>query len=283
MARYIYFYRPEAISITFEAATTGYFPFALSILRAKVFDICRILTYMMGQGRWSRTRALSIRFRGGKDPDRPELPRKSFWEMRPRMILPKWIVLYDKRAGKIVKKSKQGRESYPFFYECLMLPLFSCYPWIPNAVYFDSEPAKRHSSFFEKNVGDNDGQVEYFGFQELFKMAVAYHKYRRRAKRVDYYDECLLEFDNVMDRFGSFTNCMSGFLDVEVRCREADQLQDYLLRMRRAHTCNPFAGPWEESPTQEKSKKLRGNLIPWRCWGEDSTMREQYIQWALDE
>jgi hypothetical protein len=120
--------------------------------------------------------------------------------------------------------------------------------------------------------------VEYFGFQELFKLT--HGKYRLHLRGKNYYDERWLEFGDVMDRLEEFTQDISDFLD-EVRCREADQLRAY-LRRRHAHPCNPFAGPWEASPIQKRFTRLGGDSNPWRCHGEDSFMRQQCIQWAVN-
>jgi hypothetical protein len=156
MARYIYLCKTYHYNVIFEPATRGCFLLALLILRAKVFDISRILTNIAAKNEgWLApddfSNGLTIQFRGGKDPEHPKRLRKSFWEMRPVHIVHSRRHIREGRyQGQVWKRSIQLRELYPFYYECLMLPLFSCGPWVPNEIGFDLCHAEKHTSLHRK-------------------------------------------------------------------------------------------------------------------------------------
>ncbi|KAI1095582.1 hypothetical protein F5B19DRAFT_309007 [Rostrohypoxylon terebratum] len=123
---------------------------ALLIQRAKVFDICRNLKYMLQVSPDNYTKLLTVAFRGGRDPSRPWLRRKSFWEMRATLVdKPRHRVCTARWEGKEVKKSQQSQNLFPCFYECLMLPFFSIESWMPVLLWFNLDPEKCRNSFVE--------------------------------------------------------------------------------------------------------------------------------------
>jgi hypothetical protein len=119
MARYILLYRPRSVTVTFIADNKGCFFLAPVILRAKLFDICRLLikVYRVKALRGPEPR-LNIYFQGEKDPNRHPTSRKSFRVMRPRYLRSLAETDYDR--------------TIPYFYECLMLPLFTCHALAPE-------------------------------------------------------------------------------------------------------------------------------------------------------
>jgi hypothetical protein len=214
-----------------------------------------------------------------------------------------------------VKRSHQDREMYPFFYECLMLPLFSG-RWVPRDVSFDLEPAKRHTSFYRTRPGSQQ-VLRYYDFWNLFNTAggrwihhVFPYYWRRMAAKLrdwnnseddsdndsDYMstfvpvddtdDTWFDEWHRVMDRLEWFYRDISDCLDetefwIRQGCPEADQLRAYLLRMRNGHACNPFAADWDDDSRRWSPWGIfarHGEF--WRCPGEDCRMRQQLIQWA---
>ncbi|KAI0845085.1 hypothetical protein F5Y00DRAFT_265938 [Daldinia vernicosa] len=114
MARYIYLYHPKAISVTFQAAYKGYFLLALIILRTKMFDICRILKTMGRDLPFTIPTLTTIQFCGGRDPVRPKLVRRAFWEMRPQINLPNWMMRQDRRKRGVIQKSSQAMRALSF-------------------------------------------------------------------------------------------------------------------------------------------------------------------------
>ncbi|KAI1658301.1 hypothetical protein F4813DRAFT_395981 [Daldinia decipiens] len=288
MARYIYLYCPDAISITFQAATKGYLLLALLILRTKMFDICRILK-TINRDLCFTPSTLNIQFCGGRDPDRPTVARTPFWEMRPRCNVPNWIIHQEAWKNTINKKSHQDREVYPFFYECLMLPLISYSGEGSMHVNFDLQPAQRRTSFQDRtmhgqinNPNDyNRIQIKYLGHKALFDFAD--YCYHLHLKDIDYYGNDYTEsFEKVMDCLESFTEDTDAFLR-NAKCQEAYQLRSYLRRMRQAPICNPFAGPLEGNPFEEQDAvQMRYEGYVWRCYGEDNFMRQRLIEWAME-
>ncbi|KAI2785523.1 hypothetical protein F4815DRAFT_440750 [Daldinia loculata] len=282
MARYIYLYCPDAISITLQAATKGYFLLALLILRTKMFDICRILKTIRRDLCFTPS-TLNIRFCGGRDPDRPNSVRRPFWEMRPRCVFPNWIIRQNKWKDTITKKSHQDREVYPFFYECLMLPLISYGGEVSVHIEFDSPPDHRRTSFRDWIFYSlhNRARTRYLGFGKLFDFAD--YCYHLHLKDIDYSgNDYTGSFENVMECLEEFTEDTDAFLK-NARCQEADQLRSYLRRMRQAPICNPFAGPLEGNPFEEQDAvQMRYETYIWRCYGEDNAMRQKLIEWAME-
>ncbi|KAI0114763.1 hypothetical protein F4814DRAFT_459656 [Daldinia grandis] len=282
MAQFIYLYCPKAITVTFQASTKGSLIVALIILRAKGFDICRILKTI--KTHWRLTTELSVRFCGGKDPNRPTSNRKSFWEMRPGFIPPKWFVREIQSTGRYIRRSEHGRKFFPFFYECLMLPLIPFGPWSTEPIQFDLEPDKRRTSYAEKTLHYNPFEilVDYLGYKSLFNFAdFAYHL---SLRGVDYYgNDDTAVFEGVMSRLDTFTEDIGRLLD-NVKGQEVDQLRSYLRRITHASLCNPFAGPLEGNPFDERDAvQVKDEMYVWRCYGEDNAMRKNLIGWAMEE
>ncbi|OTB20748.1 hypothetical protein K445DRAFT_18020 [Daldinia sp. EC12] len=280
MARYIYLYRPKTVSITFEAATKGNYIVALLILRAKLFDINRILTTM--ERDWNLTPDLSVRFRGGRDPDHPFHPCKSFWEMRPGLVPDKRMVREARWEGEHLSKSVQNRQYFPFYYEYLILPLMSRKNLRPEAIEFDIEPADRQSSFYELVHTPNfDLRVNYLGYQGVLQFAQL--SYGLHKQKVSYFGMDRSDaFEHVMSNMENFTDSVDALLE-EMKGQEADQLRSYLRRMRNARACNPFAGPLEANLPEGEEKQQPGEKYLWRCYAEDNALRGKLIEWALEE
>jgi hypothetical protein len=238
MAYYIGLYRPECVSIEFEAPTKGCSLLALLILRAKVFDIRQLMrTYLRLP---ARTRpfdsgyppgGIQILFRGGLDPDRPHTSRKSFWLMRPPgVVSAREGVGQAKYKGRTMRTSGQRREVYPYFYECLEIPLTSFWRVRPAGYVLDLPVAGRQARL--PRTGWNPGEC----WTELERLAEDVPKLLRNTI-----------------------------------CPEADQLRAYLNRMRCAPARNPFAGPVGPAPNprapgipaENEDMVMRRNLIKW--------------------
>ncbi|KAI1804339.1 hypothetical protein F4811DRAFT_571177 [Daldinia bambusicola] len=293
MAKYIFLYRPKAVNIIFEAPATTVgtnFLLALLILRAKAFDISRILTIM--ERDWNLTPRLSIYFRGGRDPERPTRTRKSFWEMRPGIIPPKRMIR-DVRweEGIHLSKAHQKRKYLPYYYECLMLPLVPCCGsndkrWGEEPIKFDIQPGRRQTSFVEPAVSMATGP-EYMGPAALFDFArLSYLLHRRN---VWYHGaEGSVAFLCVMEKMEYFSELADVFLEA-VKGKEADQLRSYLWRMRNGRACNPFAGPLGDKLSEGQdgeagpSRQQEGHEYLCACYGEDGDIRRKFIEWALEE
>lgn len=301
MARYIYWYRPNYTQITFEAATSGYVLGALMILRAKVFDICQILSKMEpAYGRPYISKSICVHFCGGKDLECPDRLRKSFWEMRPGTNFSTRRAIRDARYdGKVLKRRyHQAREDFPYFYECLMLPLFSCKPWIPSCLRFDMKPARNRSSFFGFNGQYGRPEITktvYYGAQELFDLTGWYYfaylrrkGYRNPESETEedesdeyYHDDRWWNIDSVLDPLDTFSKEAPNFLKGIV-CRETTELRAYLLRMTQALSHSPFASSSKPVPRLQKKRTSTHRSRDWPFRGKDTSLRSAYINWAED-
>ncbi|KAI8961016.1 hypothetical protein F5Y11DRAFT_348885 [Daldinia sp. FL1419] len=271
MARFIYCYRPNSVSASFKAATKGHSIVSLAILRTKEFDIVRILRTIL-RGHYI-IHEFNIRFCGGKDPEHLKSGPKSFWEMRPGLTIPKWLARNYRYNGGSISRHNEYRHFYPHFYECLLLPL--SFMAVEN-ISFDVEPAKTSTNFI-----DPEGNY-YLNYKQLFERANSYYLLQKR--HLSYYaDELAQPFDEVVDCLEDFTNHL-GVLIGRSKCQAAGQLRSYLLRMRSADTCNPFAGPLEANPFSSDDRvQARMDTYQWRCYGEDNAFRKEIIEWAMNK
>ncbi|KAF3064233.1 hypothetical protein GL218_01729 [Daldinia childiae] len=230
------------------------------------------------------TEALNIRFCGGRDPDRPTMARTPFWEMRPRCNFPKAITRQEVWAKPNTKKSDQDRDMYPFFYECLLLPLVSYTEEPVVNIHFDLEPGRRRTSYYRHPPVQNGlhRQRHYLGHRALFDFA--HHCFELHSIGDDYFGYARSgDFERVMERLEFFTEDTESFLR-NPKCQESDQLRAYLRRIRQAPVCNPFAGPQERNPFDiNEEEQVTNELFVWRCYGEDDAMREKLIGWAMEE
>ncbi|KAI0381876.1 hypothetical protein F5Y04DRAFT_254551 [Hypomontagnella monticulosa] len=290
LAKYIYLYYYNTITITFKAATRGCLLFALLTLHTKVLDIIHLLANVPSRlpdpiPSAQHYQPLSIHFSGGKDPSRPGYKRKSFWEMRPGHIRTRQEILAGKKCGMPTRISWQGREKYPYFYECLMLPLFSSKQWMLGTVSFDVEPADRCSTYrWTADLPLGMKHYRYLGCQKLIQVASNRWQLLR-----DEPDSIQPDIDEVNTYLDNFTGSLSA-LTLKVKCEEANQLRAYVQRMRLSgSTCNYFS-PVSDTPmifgwvpagftwstarrelflwTKEDCEHERWWLIEWACPSE---------------
>ncbi|XDG05724.1 hypothetical protein ABKA04_005339 [Annulohypoxylon sp. FPYF3050] len=277
MARYIYWYRPETITIEFEAPTRGHMLLALLILRAKVFDICRILKYMLEVSPDNFTEQLVVAFRGGKDPSRPWLPRKSFWEMRPTIFdSARQFARAARWQGKAMKKSQQFRDFFPYFYECLMLPLFSNGSWMPTLLQFDLDPTNRRCSFVE--LGQSSTVPKYQGHRKLFEVARHISIHSPKSRR--YYSfPSGPSFYKVITSLYVFNGVVDSFLH-GAKGREADQLRAYLRRVKHVgNDKTSYRNTFSDSSNIPPPPRKWFTANKWPCPFEDYPLRLLYMQW----
>ena len=192
-----------------------------------------------------------------------------------------------------MKRTEQERETFPYFYECLLLPIFSCtWGWVPTSISFDLTPSKRRTSFYdETRVGGKVVNIEYFGYLELFRFARREHclywqerlgrelRDHLRVPSSSHWDRHTTDFRWVMRLLQDFIGELPWFLD-EAGGREADQLRHYLGRMKDAHTYNPFARAWEAYSQNWKYTQPQEVDEAWKGWWEESFIGQQYIEWA---
>ena len=287
MARVAYLSRPQCGRVVFQAAPAGGNQLvALLILRCKLFDICRLLILVCqppGPENRPRQRGeglISILFRdreeNGAQPCRRR-PR-SFWEMRTVVREPTRSIRRAIRTGRISKWPRERREEYPFFYECLLLPLFSCRLWRPERIDFDTPPARKQSSFF--HYDDDGGPVKYHGCHALFSALRRFY-FLGTWGFLDNFPEDDEDLAEVLRRTRRFSDVASAVLCYNDG-REAGQLRSYLQRMRKSHMINPFAGNLDANPPCATPRCLHAGYeadYP----GENVYMRRDLIDWAMEK
>jgi ribosome modulation factor len=303
MARYIYLYEPRLTEVTFVAATSGYFAGALHLLRAKVFDICRILTNLGRSRKYELggsliNHKLRIHFQGRKHPEDPNRLRKSFWEMRTGCYCSTKRDIRERRwVGEVARRGDHRCQDWsPFYYEYLMLPLFSCPPWLPSAVTFDIDPAMKRSSFRD-DMAHLFQDTQPYGAKQLFEQVRRYYftqlrqmgyqnPVRGKAAKLWPYQGLSQAghwWRSVKNTVKLINYCMRWSRDglEGVPRPETEQLRAYLLRMRHAPGCNPFAGDYVASsklPTPDDPVAPQN----WPLRGEHPWLRSTYIEWAED-
>jgi hypothetical protein len=298
MAQVLCLYDTQRVTVIFEPATRGNMQAALLILRSKVFDICRLMLYMICK-RDRETFKVNIVFRGGKDGSRLKSTRKSFWEMRPMRVAETVHFIYDDSLFQLVpRRNPQSRGEYPFFYECLMLPLFSCRYWVPDNVCFQLEPDRKHSSFVYQ---DDNGQMVYSrGWQSLVEaehIMVGVEK-KLGVEGVMFYPGNPIygrfQLKTVQKRMVAFSRDTGRFLS-ETASPEEEQLRAYLRRMKASNSASPFIGNWYSSNLVLKMRTSYAGRYEMsfknRFWGlykgayhscgEDFGIRKHLLRWAL--
>jgi hypothetical protein len=281
MVRYIYWYQPDYTQITFEPATSGYFLGALMILRAKVFDICQILSKMEPKEHIGKF--IHVHFCGAKDLECPDRLRKSFWEMRPGAHLnfsTRRAIRKARYGGEVLKRRQhQAREDFLYFYEYLMLPLFSCKPWVPSCLEFDYQPAKNRSSFIGYTGRPDSTDRVYYGAQELFDRTELEFV---TTEDESYHDDRWWDgIYNVLNLLDSFSEEAPDFLEGIV-CRETKELRAYLLRMRQALSHSPFASSSDPDTRLLKMCTCTHCTRNWPFRDTNTSLRSAYINWAED-
>jgi hypothetical protein len=146
------YYKAKRIKVEFEPPSKAFRLAAFVILRAKLFDLCTLLDRITAQ----QTPTLEIWFREPAPGIRP-CYRQSFWEDRPQMSQASRA---DRRGARYYlgvdrpnKRALEKREIYPYFYECLMLPLIVHPLWRHAAIRFDREPGRLKTSVLSSYAG----------------------------------------------------------------------------------------------------------------------------------
>ncbi len=285
MARVACLCRPQSRRVVFQAAPAGSNQLvALLILRCKLFDICRLLVLVCqppGSENAPRLRgqdAISILFRDRKHGTQLCRRPRSFWEMRTVLREPARSIRRAIRTGRISKWPRQRREECPFFYECLMLPLFSCRLWKPEKVEFDTLPTAKHSSFFHWD--DEGAPIIYHGCHALFVVLRQLYVLGPWDFSDEFPDQDE-DLEELLRRMVRFSSRASTFLSYN-ECPEASQLRSYLQRMRKSHRINPFAGDVDANPPCATPRCLQAGYeadYP----GEHRYMRRELIDWAMEK
>ncbi|KAH8893198.1 hypothetical protein GQ53DRAFT_821918 [Thozetella sp. PMI_491] len=291
----------KSCTVAFEAPTHGHMLTALLILRTKVFDICRFLML-----RARKNAGIDVVFQGG-EMDIMSVGANTrgtdfathnwFWELRAA------TAKFPPRSG----LSRSFEVEFPYFYECLLLPLYDCRCSLPEAIYFDDEKPRsgwRYTS--AKRLGlDHRLYVDFRG--PFISLSAKLGDYRKGAKYPTWgFLQKSLEMMEATRRLSAFSRHISSFL-VGSGCREEDQLRSYLRRMRESHRVNYFAGheiinslddseifpEWTYNEDwlyynddndmsgpefeEDEDDEIKGS------YNEDDDMRESLITWALND
>jgi hypothetical protein len=262
MARPIYWLRyPEKMTISFITPRHMNWLAAIFILRAKLIDICQVMHIMAKSHRhgitmWGGIACFKIHFREAFDRRRCT----SFWHHR------------------FPVSASGDKDLRLYFYESIMLPLFACHPFYPNALAFDFEPRRRQSNFHSTHCSW-PLRRRYHGVRELFDTLVYSWLDSRRKNRPARWDD----FDNVL-------NCLedlyrhSGQYLAQTGGPQAAELAAHLLHRRSAlrGSHNPFSGCIWALPSAPNSSQGDEDRRPRRCNAEDNAEVRQYLLWARD-
>lgn len=165
-------------------------------------------------------RSFDVRFRDAKVSNRP---CKSFWVKRPGTAssIGKRI-RWERRHGTIWNRSLQDRESYPYYYECLLLSLFKFSEWRPGDIKFDIEPTRRQSSYCRQHVSGSVTQHDPgFGLEGLIL--------ELRLDGYGFYPTSIRYYSQVKDLYRNFRSKYTNLLNA-AKSQETEELRAYLRR-----------------------------------------------------
>ena len=288
MAQWAFLCRPRHARVVFKPPPLGANQqMALVILCCKVLDIIRMLILIrwsqLGSGtRWPLQNGrgecfLEILFCDRQDRGRcsPSHHARSFWEMRPVFNLCSMRRIRTRiRQGEVSRIPGQDRESYPFFYECLMLPFFGISLWQPQVEFEMQSPARKHTSFFRSDMARHRRYHSVSALCDTARQAARLGMHRFRHVDPERYSE----WKRVVDVLDWFHWEIANIMEDEDG-PAATQLRSYLRRMRTSHHINAFAGNGHANPPcrlQTVGKSPYRTDYP----RADDLMRRKLIRWA---
>jgi hypothetical protein len=284
LARTLCYYRPREIVIDFRVRRRGNWFASFLPLRAKLFDVCKVLGWFQPQ----QNRSLLIRFRDPWIMEGKQPRGLSTWEA---CVISDYRTLSHRHLWRLTRR--------PLCYECLLIPLCLHRDWRNAKIIFDRKPQPRDGCTFAYSM-KADGRIvksEDFGYEALNVAAWAYmdqlvhdgvvsageddltpyfeqydtntiawaaEKGKRVTLRQTFYSY-LKSTMNFTEHFDIFLKLHS--IDCEVQLRP---LRSYILRTRNSSSVNSFS---EKHPNTEAED--------WQ-WNHD-LIRQAYVHWAVGD